>query len=77
MDVLLISVRTDDTRLINRALTLALSCWPPKPGSAAEAVQPTSSTRQSDPCWSCHVLWYGGFMGVSQRRGVRGNAAVT
>jgi hypothetical protein len=47
MDVLLISVRTDDTRLIKRALTLALSCWPPKPGSAADAVQPTSFTRQS------------------------------
>jgi hypothetical protein len=73
VDVLLISVRTDDTRLINRALTLALSCWPPKPGSAADAVQPTSFTRQSGSVLelSCAP--------VSRRcgsdRGVRGNAA--
>lgn len=42
VDVLLISVRTEDTRLINRAFTLASSRWPPKPGSAADAVQPTN-----------------------------------
>lgn len=39
-DVLLISVRTEETRLINRAFTLASSRCP-KPGSAAPAVQPT------------------------------------
>lgn len=38
--VLLMSVRTDDTRFINRAFTLASSRCP-KPGSAAPAVQPT------------------------------------
>jgi hypothetical protein len=35
-------VRTEDTRLMSRAFTLALSCCPPKPGSAADAVQPTA-----------------------------------
>jgi hypothetical protein len=39
--VLRIRVRTEETRLISRAFTLASSRWPPKPGSAAEAVQPT------------------------------------
>jgi len=42
VDVLLISVRTDETRFINRAFMLASSRWPPKPGSA-DAVQPTES----------------------------------
>jgi hypothetical protein len=38
--VLRMSVRTEDTRLINRAFTLP-SSRPPKPGSDADAVQPT------------------------------------
>jgi len=46
MYVLRMSVRTEDTRLMSRAFTLASSRWPPKPGSAAEAVQPTVSTCQ-------------------------------
>lgn len=46
-NALLISVRTEDTRLINRALTLASSRCPPKPGSAADAVQPTIPSRVS------------------------------
>lgn len=40
-DVLLMRVRTEDTRLMMRAFTLASSRWPPKPGSAADDVQPT------------------------------------
>jgi hypothetical protein len=40
VDVHLISVRTEETRLINRAFTLASSRGPLKPGSA-DAVQPT------------------------------------
>jgi hypothetical protein len=47
-DVLLISVRTEDTRLINRAFMLASSRCP-NPGSAAPAVQPTMMTRQYRP----------------------------
>jgi hypothetical protein len=43
--VLLMSVRTEDTRFINRAFTLASSRCP-KPGSVAPAVQPTAMTRQ-------------------------------
>jgi len=39
----LMSVRTEDTRLISRAFILASSRGPPKPGSAADAVQPTVS----------------------------------
>jgi hypothetical protein len=38
--VLRMSVRTEDTRLISRAFTLP-SSRPPKPGSDADAVQPT------------------------------------
>jgi hypothetical protein len=41
VNVLRISVRTDETKLISRAFTLASSRWPPKPGSEADAVQPT------------------------------------
>lgn len=40
VDILRINVRTEETRLINRALTLESSRWPGKPGSA-DAVQPT------------------------------------
>jgi hypothetical protein len=39
-NVLLISVRTDDTRFISRAFMLASSRWPPKPGSTLP-VHPT------------------------------------
>jgi hypothetical protein len=39
------SVRTEDTKFINRAFTLASSRCP-NPGSAAPAVQPTAMTRQ-------------------------------
>ena len=45
VDVLLMSVRTEDTRLINRAFMLASSRCP-KPGSAAPAVQPTAMNCQ-------------------------------
>lgn len=41
-NVLLISVRTDDTKFMSRAFTLASSRWPPNPGSAADDVQPTA-----------------------------------
>lgn len=58
-DVLRISVRTEDTRLIMRAFTLASSRWPPNPGSAAEAVQPTRHSTVSRCCasriWDYHV----------------------
>jgi hypothetical protein len=40
VNVHLISVRTEETRLISRAFMLASSRGPPKPGSA-DAVQPT------------------------------------
>ena len=39
-NVLLMSVRTDDTRFISRAFMLASSRWPPKPGSTLP-VHPT------------------------------------
>ena len=45
---ILMSVRTEDTRFINRAFTLASSRCP-KPGSVAPAVQPTATTRQFCP----------------------------
>jgi hypothetical protein len=41
-NVHLISVRTEETRLISRAFMLASSRGPPKPGSA-DAVQPTAT----------------------------------
>jgi hypothetical protein len=44
-DILLMSVRTDETRFIKRALMLASSRCP-KPGSTAPAVQPTVMFRQ-------------------------------
>jgi hypothetical protein len=51
-NVLLISVRTEDTRLIKRAFMLTSSRWPPKPGSDAEFVQPTVLASQWYPA-SC------------------------
>jgi hypothetical protein len=57
MNVLLISVRTEDTKFMSRAFTLASSRWPPKPGSVADDVQPTA------PCVSI-ALWTRGGVGI-------------
>jgi hypothetical protein len=54
--VLLISVRTDDTKLIRRAFMLTSSRWPPKPGSDAEFVQPTVVAGQPYSVL-CVLLW--------------------
>lgn len=55
-NVLLINVRTEDTKLISLPFTLASSRWPPKPGSA-EDVQPTVPNCVND-MWSCKMCAY-------------------
>lgn len=54
-DILLMSVRTEDTRLINRAFILASSRCP-NPGSAAPAVQPTYKNCQHLSIYMCFVV---------------------
>lgn len=75
--ILRMSVRTDDTRLINRALTLP-SSRPPKPGSDADAVQPT--IRPMSAYDSGRRVLYVGIEGMRKEcevdREVRGSRAM-